>query len=144
MNGNDTTLGGSRRQFPDTTEGLLSRLSGDRDYRSGIEELCRRYWKPVYRYLRIAWAKTNDDAKDITQSFFLWLAEAEALRRYDAGRGGFRRFLKLLLNGFVSNELKSEHRLKRGGGRVISLDDAQIAEAAGADETDPGRGFDRA
>lgn len=145
----DTSLGGRPKAFPETTWSMVARLqdlSAERR-QAGLEELCRRYWKPVYCYLRAAWSRSNDDAKDITQSFFAWLAEGEPLRRFAPERGGFRAFLKLVLNGFVSNELKARTSLKRGGGRVLSLDDAAFAAAEVAvdkSETDPGRAFDRA
>ncbi len=149
MNGNDTTLGGARRRFPDTTEGLLSRLCGPaaRDYRDGIEELCRRYWKPVYRYLRIVWAKSNDDAKDLTQAFFLWLLEGEALSRYEAERGSFRHFLKMLLTRFGEHRDRALSTLKRGGAvKILPLAGEAAVDAeslADPDVADPERAFDR-
>ena len=45
------------------------------------------------------------------------------LGRYDAERARFRTYLRLCLDGFVSNARKAEGRLKRGGGvAMISLD----------------------
>ena len=89
MGGSDTSIGGAAGAFPNTTWGLVSRFGADatRHRRDSFETLCRRYWKPVYRTLRITRAKSNDDAKDITQAFFLWLTEGETLRRYDPGLG---------------------------------------------------------
>ena len=111
--------------FPETTAGVLSVLGGapDRDLRPAVEALCRRYWKPVFGYVRIAWSKSNEDAKDLTQAFFLWLIEDDILRRYQPERGSLRGFLKTLLRRFVGHQERALESLKRGGGkRTISLE----------------------
>ncbi len=135
----DTSLGGSAGRFPETTIGLVARFG--RDYRSGVEELCRRYWKPVYTFLRIGHAKSNEDAKDLAQAFFLWLTEAETLKKYEAERGALRTFLKVLLKRFVSHHDRDAHRLKRGGAfKIANIADVEIPAAA----KDPDAEFDRA
>ncbi len=90
MNPGDTSLGGPHRGFPATTWGMVRQLadSSGSQRREGLEALCRRYWKPVYRYLRIGFAKSNDDAKDLTQAFFAWLLEGDVLERYRPDRAG--------------------------------------------------------
>ena len=121
----DTTLGGSKNRFPLTTMGFLGRLldSHHPDYQQGLETLCQRYWKPIYCYLRIAWAKSNEEAKDLTQAFFLWLLENEVLAKFDAARGRFRAYLKVVLRSFVSHQDQALRSLKRGEGkRIFSLD----------------------
>ena len=144
MKSGDTSLGGGPRNFPNTTWGMVSRL-GDcatRDYRAGLEALCRRYWNPVYRYVRIAWAKTNDEAKDLTQAFFLWLLEGEPLRQYAPERGGFRAYLKVLLRRFVGHQERALKRLKRGGAvKHVPIEDAGLL--ADPNEADPEKLFDR-
>lgn len=145
MKPEDTKLGGPERGFPATSWSLVWRLSGEaaRDYREGLEKLCARYWKPVYLYVRIAWAKSNEDAKDLTQAFFLWLCEGDALRRYAPERGGFRRYLKLLLGSFVGHRERELTRLKRGGGtKIIAIEtDPGMADPKAAS---PEEAFDRA
>ena len=147
MNSGDTTLGGGDKAFPETTLGFAGGLRNPAtaDYSRSMETLCSRYWKPVYSYIRIAWAKSNEDAKDVTQAFFAWLVEEEALRKYDPERGGFRAYLKVLLRRFVGHAERDLHRLKRGGGaRVFSLDgDApQLPELQTAN-VDPETVFER-
>jgi len=150
MRPGDTSLGGEHRKFPDTTLGLISRIRkiepGEQE--EAWDELCRRYWKPVYSYVRIAWAKSNEDAKDLTQAFFLWLLEGEALQRYLPDRGAFHRYLKTVLRRFVGGEQKALKRLKRGGGvKVLRLeDDSEPLEEILPDPkaTDPEQAFDRA
>src|SRR5207245_607719 len=95
----DTSLGGSQQAFPKTVWEMVSRLKDPRPEvrRSGLEDLCRRYWKPVYHSLRVGWTKSNEEAKDATQAFFLWLLEEEAIRGYSTERASFRTYLKSLL-----------------------------------------------
>jgi len=117
MNSGDTTLGGGDKAFPETTLGFAGGLRNPAtaDYTRSLETLCSRYWKPVYSYIRIAWAKTNEDAKDLTQAFFLWLAESDALRKFEPERGSLRRYLRVLLKSFVGHQETALARLKRGG-----------------------------
>lgn len=138
----DTSLGGAARQFPATTWGLIAKLRETAQHRAALEDLCRRYWKPVYAWVRVAWAKSNEDAKDLTQAFFLWLLDGEPLKKYEPERGGFRGYLKLLLRRFVGHQEVALKRLKRGGGiKHISIeDDGLVADAR---ETDPEKLFDR-
>ena len=125
MNPLDTSLGGSGQNFPPTTTELTERLRSPADpaYRQGLENLCRDYWRPVYVFLRKAAGRSNEDAKDLTQAFFAWLLEGEALRTYAPEKGGFRPFLKTLLRRFVSHAEEAAAALRRGGGRrALSLD----------------------
>ena len=115
----DTTLGGSANAFPPTTPDLVDRLQS----RAGLEALCRDYWRPVYAYIRIAQARSNEDAKDLTQSFFVWLLEGDALGKYAVEKGGFRPYLKVLLRRFLAHADEARAALKRGGGtRTFSFD----------------------
>lgn len=143
MNFGDTSLGGNARSFPVTSWGMVSRLRSEGAV--FLEELCRLYWKPVYTYVRVAWSKSNEDAKDLTQAFLLWLIEGGALERYAPERGGFRKFLRMLLDGFVAHREQALHRLKRGGGRrILSADDERISSLPDPRSSDPGEAFDRA
>lgn len=141
----DTTLGGRDPRFPETTAGF-SALLGDPS-RGGLETLCRRYWKPVYSFIRVSWAKSNEDAKDLTQEFFVRLLEGTALARFEPARGSFRAYLKTLLQRFVGHEEDARRALKRGGGvRVLSFDGtAPLLEELTSDPraADPGKIFEK-
>jgi RNA polymerase sigma factor (sigma-70 family) len=129
---------------------LVSGLrSADRQERTAaFTAFSAGYWKPIYSYVRLAWAKGNEEAKDLTQAFLLWLLEGEALDRFESERGSFRRYLKVLLRSFVGHQAAALGRLKRGGGTLtLSLD----AEATRIDEflsesriSDPEAAFERA
>jgi hypothetical protein len=146
----DTSLGGPVKGFPDTQATLMTGLrSANREERTAaFGVFSASYWKPIYSYVRIAWAKGNEEAKDLTQAFLLWLLEDEALDRFESERGSFRRYLKVLLRSFVGHQAAALGRLKRGGGTLtLSLD----AEAIKIDEflsesriSDPEAAFERA
>ena len=133
MRNRDTSLGGPGVNFADTVWGTIERArAASPDVRqAGLEELARNYWKPVYHYLRVAWAKSNEDAKDLAQAFFLWLTDRNALERYAPERGSFRTFLKALLRHFVQHHDEALDRLKRGGGKVILSLDPEEASLTG-------------
>jgi RNA polymerase sigma-70 factor (ECF subfamily) len=133
MGNRDTSLGGAGVKFADTVWGMIERARDDSPQvrQAGLDELARSYWKPVYHYLRVAWAKSNEDAKDLTQAFFLWLTDRQALARYAPERGSFRTFLKALLRHFVQHHDQALDRIKRGGGRVFLPLDADDASLAG-------------
>ncbi len=114
----DTTSGDPSARFPETAQDLLRglRAPSGSDFQAALATLCRRYWKPVYMYVRIAWAKSNEDAKDLTQAYFLQLLEGDSLKKFDATRGSFRSYLKLTLRSFIGHEETALGALKRGGG----------------------------
>jgi RNA polymerase sigma factor (sigma-70 family) len=121
MNSADTSLGGANPRFPETTVGVLSLLreGAPNGLQAALNVLSERYWKPVYAFIRVGGTRTNEDAKDLTQAFFLWLQESEALRRFKEERGSLRGYLKILLKRFVKDQVVALHRLKRGGGHTI-------------------------
>jgi RNA polymerase sigma factor (sigma-70 family) len=144
----NTSLGGAQQEFPKTVWDVVCRArDGDEAVRrEALGELCARYWKPVYHYIRAAWAKSNDDAKDLTQAFFVWLMEGETLSRYEPERASFRAYLKGLLKNFVRHQDEALRRLKRGGGKILELDGSlsSLKELLpGPESDDPEKIFDR-
>jgi RNA polymerase sigma-70 factor (ECF subfamily) len=129
----DTSIGGADGRFPSTRMDCERFQDPARpEYRRALEELCRRYWKPVYLYARLSWARSNEDAKDLTQAFFEWILDGEPLRGYRPQRGGFRAFLKTLLARFAGHRHEAARRLKRGGGRrILRLEDVGASEMTG-------------
>lgn len=148
--GGDTTVGDGPREFPRTTQGFLDHLLHPRGTadRRGLEELCRRYWKPVYFFIRVAWTKSSQDAQDLAQDFFAWLLEGDLLARYEAERAPFRTFLKAVLRRFVADRHKAAARQKRGGDATFVRieDDGLSLEELIADSRspDPEKVFDQA
>lgn len=116
-----TTFGGGPREFPQTRWSLVAGLQAtDPELRQRkLHELCTLYWKPVCLYIRGAWSKSIDDAKDLSQGFFCALLKDSALERYRPDRGGFRRYLKSVLRHFAADKHDEETALKRGGGKTL-------------------------
>lgn len=131
----DTQIGGVREHFPTTLfTALAAARSGDEQERKrAFETLVAVYWKPVYKYIRITWHKNNEDAKDLTQSFFTRVLEKELFEPYNPAKARFRTYVRLCVDGFVSNEEKAAKRLKRGGGvQRLSFDFESAENELGA------------
>src|SRR5918995_3317991 len=91
--------------------------SGDAAVRRvALDTIIEAYWKPVYKYLRMKWSLTPDDAADLTQEFFTTALEKDVVEKYDPARARFRTYLRMCLDGFASNARKAERRFERGGG----------------------------
>jgi hypothetical protein len=116
--------------FPPTRLSVVARTRSDdaETRRLAIGTLIEAYWKPIYKYLRLKWRLVPDEAADLTQEFFKTTLEKDVLGRYDEQRARFRTYLRLCVDGFVSNTKKAEARLKRGGGVTMLPLDFQSAE----------------
>jgi RNA polymerase sigma factor (sigma-70 family) len=118
MNDLDTRMGGGAGAFPSTRQSVLASLGHlgpagrDRD----LERLIALYWKPVYCLIRRMGTRSNEDAKDLTQEFFVRIVlEGDLAERYTPDKGSFRAYLKTSVRNFVRNEHRDGARLKRGG-----------------------------
>ena len=114
--------------FPTTRRSVIVALaSADAAERErAFDTLVACYWKPLYKYARVAFRRAREDAEDLTQGFFVRAFEKESLAAYDASKASFRTFLRLLFDRFASNEWKAEQALKRGGGEVhLDFDSAE-------------------
>jgi RNA polymerase sigma factor (sigma-70 family) len=116
--------------FPATRLSVVERTrSADNEIRTlAFGTLIDAYWKPAYKYLRLKWRLSPDEAADLTQEFFTNTLEKDVIGRYDPSRARFRTYLRLSLDGFLSNAKKAEGRLKRGGGVAIVPLDFDTAE----------------
>lgn len=94
-----------------------------------LETVIAAYWKPVYKYVRLAWKKQRPDAADLTQAFFAGAVEKNTFQTYNPAKAKFRTFLRMCLDGFVANEEKAERRLKRGGGFQFTALDFETVES---------------
>ncbi len=126
----DTLIGGSQDRFPLTRwSAILATRSADAaERRRSFEVLIAAYWKPVYKYLRLKWNKSNEDAKDLTQGFFAQALEKNYFQNYDPAKARFRTFLRTCLEGYVANAEKAAQRQKRGGGKQFVALDFENAE----------------
>ncbi|HZU35482.1 MAG TPA: sigma factor [Gemmataceae bacterium] len=95
--------------------------------RQALETLCQTYWYPLYTYARRRLANA-DDARDLTQSFFVRLLEKDYLQAADPKRGRFRSFLLTAFMHFLAKERDHAQAQKRGGGRQTISFDFQAGE----------------
>jgi RNA polymerase sigma factor (sigma-70 family) len=135
---------GAGGAFPDTRYSVVHATGSDdpRLRQQAWDVLCRSYWKPVYKYVRIKWHASGEDAQDLTQEFFARALDAGFFQRFDPAKARFRTYLRVCLHGFLANELKAATRKKRGGDyKVLSLDFAaaerELAHAPVAADVDP-------
>jgi RNA polymerase sigma factor (sigma-70 family) len=109
--------GGEDGRFPPSHQSLIAHAADPEAPGSAaaLAELCRRYWYPLYAWLRHS-GKKRELAKDLTQGFFARLLEKEWLADFDPDKGKFRTFLLVALNRYAGGEWRRDHAKKRGGG----------------------------
>ena len=114
----DTDIGGPGHRFPVTKHSAIVAVrSPDEEVRQrAFATIVESYWKPVYKYIRIKWQASNEDAKDLTQGFFATAIEKHYFDSYDSAKASFQTFIRTCLDRFAANQRKSAQRLKRGGG----------------------------
>ncbi len=134
--------------FTTTHWSRIRRASASDDEQAHVAlcQLCERYWRPLYLFVRRQ-GHTHEDASDLVQSFFARLLEKNYLKAADADKGRFRTFLLTALKRFMANDWRDGQRLKRGGGRqIFSMDDlpTEVRDRAElVDPRTPERDFDR-
>ena len=109
--------------FP-TTRWTLVVAAADpqrKDARSALVSLCEGYWYPLYASIRRR-GYPADQAKDLTQEFFIRVLEGRYLDRADPEKGRFRAFLLTSMKFFLADEADRNRAQKRGGGTVLSLE----------------------
>lgn len=110
----DTAIGGPSGQFPSTRVSLIEAAASGLS--AAMDQVIALYWKPVYRFLRVKFQKSNEDAKDLTQGFFSAALEREFFSRFDPAQASFRTYLRMAVERYAANQHASENRQKRGGG----------------------------
>jgi len=131
MSGQDyTDLGGAGYVFLTTHWSLIDGLqSTDDKNRSLIDRLLKRYWKPVYCYLRKK-GRNNEQAKDLTQDFFHEVVlNHDLVQRADPSKGRFRAFLLHALDQYLSHETSkqmAQKRFPKGGFVHVNLSEPPV------------------
>src|ERR1041385_926067 len=109
------------------SEVLRARQTDPQRARAALENLCGRYWYPLYAFIRRR-GHGPHDAEDLTQSFFVHIFEHDALNKVDRSKGLFRTFLLSSLVNFLNDQRDRAYALKRGGQKEIISWDAMTAE----------------
>ena len=110
----DTAIGGPHDRFPSTQPSLLEAAVAGLPSEV-LDRVVALYWKPVYRFIRLKFRKDNEDAKDLTQSFFAAALERDFLARFDPARASFRTYLRMAVERFAASQYAAANRQKRGG-----------------------------
>ena len=106
MRHNDNTdIGDARETFLTTHWSLIHGIQAGKDKdKALIGLLLKRYWKPVYCYVRRK-GYDNEQAKDLTQGFLHDIVlNRQLVFRADPSKGRFRSFLLHALNQYLINE----------------------------------------
>jgi DNA-directed RNA polymerase specialized sigma24 family protein len=82
-----------------------------------LSDLCTRYWRPLYIFLR-GQGFNSEDAQDLTQGFFVDLIQTRAYARADPAKGRFRSFLLGAMKHFVADARDRSNAKKRGGDAI--------------------------
>ena len=107
---------------------LAAKEKASPDSAAALETLCRRYWYPLYAFVRRQ-GHPPCEAEDLTQEFFARLLAKDYLAAAAPEKGRFRTFLRVALKHFLANEWDRARRLKRGGGHTpLSLDTAMAED----------------
>jgi len=121
-----TDMGGTGEAFLTTHWSMLAEDKDSTDQeksRALIGLMLKKYWKPVYCYLRRK-GYDNEQAKDLTQGFFHEVVLGRGLiAKADRSRGRFRSFLLIALNRYLINvqeERCAQKRIPRN--RLVPLD----------------------
>jgi RNA polymerase sigma factor (sigma-70 family) len=135
--------------FPQTQWSVVLRAGALTDTVAGaaLETLCRRYWYPLYAFVRRQ-GRDHHQAEDCTQEFLAQLLAADGLQRAKPERGRFRTFLLTGLRNFLTDEWRRTQAAKRGGGQAtIALGTPGADEQYAHEPQDPGltpeQAFDR-
>jgi len=111
----DTAIGGPHDRFPSTQASLLDAAAAGLPGEA-LERIIALYWKLVYRFIRLKFRKNNEDAKDLTQSFFAAALQRDFIGRFDPAKASFRTYLRMAVERFAANQHAAANRQKRGGG----------------------------
>src|SRR5262245_38444197 len=101
-----------------------------------LEKLCRRYWRPIYGFVRRQGART-EDAEDLTQGFFALLLERKDLSTVRKEKGRLRSYLLTSVKNFLADEARHAMAIKRGKGeRLIPLDEIREGDCINVERSD--------
>ena len=140
-----TDMGGPKGDFPTTRWSQIGEAKTPDEVRrrAVIDDLVRKYWKPVYCWLRRK-GYTNEPAKDLTQGFFHELVLGrELIQRANKAKGRFRTFLLTALDHYAVNVYRADLRKKRcPAGTVLSLETFDEGSVSiSSKDMEPGEAF---
>lgn len=108
----DTEAG--HRGFPTTTWAEIANARGptSESARRALGRLIRRYWHPVYFFIRHK-GRSREEAKDLTQGFFAFLVDKNIVSYADRNRGRFRSFVLASVSQYLAQQHRRDTRRRR-------------------------------
>lgn len=101
------------------------------------ELLCRRYWYPVYAFVR-RHGRSHHEAEDCVQAFLVRFLSGEGMARAHPSKGRFRSYLLTSLRRFLANEARSAKAAKRNPGQpLLPLEWDDAAKRFACEPADP-------
>ena len=135
------------RPFPTTRWTLILDLKGTEPRRvQALEELCGRYWLPIYGYVRHRF-RSPEEAQDLTQAFFHHFLNKNGFEGVDGDKGKLRSYLLRAADWFLTGEWRKADTVKRGGHAALLSIDHDVAEerlaSAPSGDLDPEKAYDQ-
>ena len=123
--------------FPTSQWSLIARAgAADEAARSALADLCRRYWYPIYAFVRRQ-STSRPDAEDITQGFFAHVLDNEVIASADRSRGRFRTYLLSCCKNYIANRKRYAKAEVRGGkANIVRIDFDDAASRYSLEPTD--------
>jgi RNA polymerase sigma-70 factor (ECF subfamily) len=108
----DTEAG--NRGFPTTAWPDIVRAGGayGEAARRTLGQLIRRYWHPVYFFIRHK-GRSREEAKDLTQGFFAFLVDKNVVSYADRNRGKFRSLILASVTQYLALQHRRDSRHRR-------------------------------
>lgn len=138
VNGSAAVIQKGNAQFTSTHWSIVVDAQGESPAaHEALEKLCRIYWRPIYSFVQRQGIEP-EEAKDITQGFFVDLLEQGSLTAVRKEKGRFRSYLLGALKYFIADERRRAMAIKRGKGqRLVPLEELTGEERAEVEPADP-------
>ena len=104
--------------------------------REAVNALTKRYWRPVYTFLRRK-GYNHDETSDLVQGFFLEIIlERNLFQQADKAKGRFRTYLLTALTRYVAElHRKANTRKRKPMNSLLSLDMTDIQDLTAVEST---------
>jgi RNA polymerase sigma factor (sigma-70 family) len=124
------SVNGAIATFPVTDWAtIFAAGSSDENAHLARARLCKRYWFPVYAFVRRTWpTKSLEDALDVTQEFFAQRLEAEDIQHARPELGRFRTWVMSRISNLLRNDWHFQHARKRDPRKILDLEAAPAEE----------------
>lgn len=116
-------VAGDAGRFATTRWHLLQGEESDDGAAAALSHLAHAYWLPIFAVV-LRRGYPTEDAQDLTQDFFVEIAQGRLLQIADPKRGRFRSLLLRCLQNFLADQCRKRVAVKRGGrAEILSCGD---------------------